>query len=255
MMHRILSLLLTLLVLLPCCMPAFADSNVTFAPDLTGEYRYPEGSNEADALYIYRYRYPQLAGESDLAALINTTYAYTAEDALGFEAPMLATDMQPGDPQKVVDISYEVTCLNEDYLSLKLTKRVTVAGTETIVTSGHVLALKGSGMGRIVNLPVLIGLLKPEETDEWLLTRQTNKADTYARDLVWARLQDGNGGAYTLYSDLTREEFDASFYPEEDFFLTPEGDLCFFLQAGIAAPETDGELQIVVTISDLLNEM
>ena len=244
-----------LLALLLCCTAALAEANVVFAPDLTGEYMYPEGSTAADALYIYRYRYPQLAGESDLAALINTTYAYTAEDALGFEAPMLATDMQPGDPQKVVDISYEITCLNESYLSLKLTKLVTVAGTETIVTSGHVLALTGSGMGRIVNLPVLIGLLKPDETDEWLLTRQTNKADAYARDLVWARLQEGNGGDYTLYSDLTREEFDASFYPEEDFYLTAEGDLCFFLQPGIAAPEDDGELLVIISISDLLNEM
>lgn len=252
MKHTLPAILLALLL---CCTAAFAEVSVAFAPDLTGEYLYPEGSTAADALYIYRYRYPQLAGESDLAALINTTYAYTAEDALGFEAPMLATDMQPGDPQKVVDISYEITCLNESYLSLKLTKRVTVADTETIVTSGHVLALTGSGMGRIVNLPVLIGLLKPDETDEWLLTRQTNKADAYARDLVWAHLQEGNGGAYTLYSDLTREEFDASFYPEEDFYLTAEGDLCFFLQPGIAAPEEDGKLLVVITVSDLLNEM
>lgn len=250
-MKRILPFLLALLL----AFPAAAEPLLTFAPDLTGVYIYPAGSTETDALYIYRYRYPQLAGESDLAALINTTYAYTAEDALGFEAPMLASDMQPGDPQKVVDISYEVTCLTAEYLSLRIVKRVTVAGTETAVISGHVIALTGSGAGQIVNLPVLLGLLDPEETDEWLLNRQTAKADRYAREMVWERLQAASGDAYTLYDDLTYEEFEASFYPEEDFFLTDAGDICFYLQAGMAAPEEQGEIHVVIAIDELLDEM
>jgi len=251
-MKHILSLLLILTLL---ALPACAEAPLTFAPDLAGEYLYPEGSTAEDALYIYRYRYPQIAGESDVAMHINTTYAYTAEDALGFEAPMLASEMQPGDPQKVVDVSYEITCLTEEHLSLRIRKSVTVAGMETIATSGHVIALTGSGAGQIVNLPVFLGILSASETDEWLMNRQTARINQCTREMVWERLQAANGDAYTLYDDLTREEFEASFYPEEDFFLTEEGHLCFFLQAGVVAPEENGEIHVVITVEELLDEM
>ncbi|MBE5796072.1 MAG: hypothetical protein E7327_01680 [Clostridiales bacterium] len=251
--HRLMTLCAVLCLML---LPAAVLAEIAFGPDLSGVFCYPEGSDETTALYVYRYCYPQMAGDSDLAALINTTYAYTAEDALGFEVPMLASEMQPGDPQKLVSISYEITCLNDDHLSLKIIKRVTIGGDETnasTVTSGHVFALSGSGTGRIVNLPVLLGLLDAEETDEWLLTRQTDKATRYARDMVWERLT--GSGKYQVYDDLTREEFDASFYPEEDFYLTQEGDICFFLQAGMVAPEEEGEIGIVISAEELLDEM
>ncbi len=253
-MKHVLPLLLLLLLTL-LALPAYAEAPLTFAPDLTGEYVYPEGSTAADALYIYRYRYPQIAGDSDVAMHINTTYAYTAEDALGFEAPMLASGMQPGDPQKVVDISYEITCLTEEHLSLHILKTVTVAGLETTVTSGHVIALTGSGAGQIVNLPVFLGVLDAAETDEWLMNRQTAKINQCAREMVWDRLLAGSGSAYTLYDDLTPEEFEASFYPEEDFFLTEDGSLCFFLQAGVVAPEDQGEIRIIIGIDELLDEL
>lgn len=250
-MKRLLPPLLAALLLLSC---ALAEDTLTFAPDLMGVYVYPEGATEDDALYVYRYRYPQLAGDSDLAALINTTYAYTATDALGFEAPMLASEMQPGDPRKVVDISYEVTCLTADYLSLKVTKRVTAAGEETRVISGHVIALTGSGAGSITNLPVLLGLLDARETDEWLMNRQTGKADRHARELVWARLTEDESG-YAVYEDLTFEEFEGTFYPEEDFYLGDAGMLCFFLQSGAVGPEEQGEVVVRVTVEELLDAM
>ena len=112
MKRILLPLLITMLSLL--LTPACADSAVTFTDDLAGEYIYPEGSTAEDALYIYRYRYPQLAGEGQLVEMFNTNYQYAADDALGFEVPMLATEMLPGDPQKVVDISYEITCVNDE---------------------------------------------------------------------------------------------------------------------------------------------
>lgn len=253
-MKRILfPLLLAILAL--TIFPAFTEGPVTFADDLVGEFVYPEGCTPEDALYIYRYRYPQLAGEGQLVEMFNTNYQYTAEDALGFEAPMLATEMQPGDPQKVVDISYEVTCLNDDWLSLRLCKSVTVMGVETRVYSAHVFALTGFGTGRITNLPTFLGMLDPEETDEWLLNRQTKKADTVVRDMVWSVLQERSCEAFTLYDDLTFDEFEASFYPEEDFFLAENGDVTFFIPAGVCAPEEDGEILITFTFEEIDDEM
>ena len=122
----------------------------------------------------------------------------------------------------------------------------------TLVISGHVFPLTGSGAGKITNLPTLLGLLDVQETDEWLQTRQTNKADRVARELVWDKLQTGG---YPLWEDLTFEEFEASFYPEEDFYLAENGDIVFFFQPGVIAPEEHGELQVPLTRWELEDEM
>lgn len=253
-MKRLYAVLL-LFLLTAFLLPATAQCPVEFTEPLEGLYTYPEGSTEADALYVYRYRYPQIAGDSDLALHINTTYSYAVEDALGFEVPMLATDMQPGDAQKIVNIDYTVTCATSEYLSIVVTKRVSVGNETTEVISGHVFALTGSGAGRIINLPVYLGLLDAEETDEWLLTRQTNKADKVVREMIWDLIRNDNGEHPDLYDDLTFEELEAGFYPEEDFYLTEAGEPCFYFQPGTAAPEETGPVTFTIPLWMLLDEM
>lgn len=252
-------LLFSLLTMLLLALPALAEAPIQLAEPLSGVYVWPEGSAETDALYVYRYRYPQLAGADDLAMHINSTYTYAVEDALGFEVPMLASGMQPGDPQKIVDIDFRITCLSETHLSVVITKRVTVGGAATEVYSGHVFALTGSGAGRITNLPVLLELLGPDETDEWLMTRQTNRADALVRSLVWSRIQRSlatpSADDPAFYDDLTFEELEAGFYPEEDFFLTEDGEPCFYFQPGAIAPEEDGLVTFVITRWELEDEM
>ena len=80
-MKKAFRYLLPILLLMLLTLPALADG-YEFADDLTGEYLYPAGSDESTATYIYRYRYPQLAGDDEIAAMFNTTYAYTADDTL-----------------------------------------------------------------------------------------------------------------------------------------------------------------------------
>ena len=251
MKRLLLPLLLIMLMLL--ALPALAESPAELGEPLQGVYTWPEGIAEDDALYVYRYCYPQLAGESDLAMHFNSTYAYTVEDALGFEVPMLASDMQEGDPQKVVEITYEITCMNADYLSVLICKTVTVDGESTAVYAGHVFALTGSGAGRIINLPIYLGLLDAAETDEWLLTRQTNKADKLVRELIWDKIEASLGNP--CYDDLTYEEIEAGFYPEEDFYLDGNGEPVFYFQPGAIAPEEEGLVTFPHPLDDLLDEL
>ena len=250
MKRRFLPLLLALLLITG----AAAQCPLEMSAPLQGEYVWPEGSDAADALYVYRCTYPQIAGESEVAMHINNTYLYQMEDALGFEVPMLASGMQEGDMPKQVEISYETTCASERYLSFSISKEVRVGDDVTQVIAGHVFALTGEAAGRIVSLPVFLGILKAEETDDWLINRQTSKADKLVRELVWDEIVSADETAL-YYDDLTFEELEASFYPEEDFYLSPEGDPCFYFQPGAIAPEEMGVITFVIPLWVLQDEL
>lgn len=252
-MTRFLVLLLAMLL----AFPALAEETaLSFEEDLTGVYVYPEGAAEGEARYIYRYRYPQLAGDGNAALVINTTYAYTAEDALSFEAPMIATNQDPEDPPMVVDISYEITCQTADYLSVKVTKVVTQDDYISTVVTGHVFALTGERAGEMISLPYLLGILDNGETDEWYKDRQTQKADDCVRDILWTRLEEmADEGEIPLFDGLLFEEMEACFYPEEDFYLDAQGDPVFFLQENSVAEPEAGILLFPITLEELLDEI
>lgn len=251
-MKRILVFLL-LAALLPLC--AAAEAPVTFGDDLVCTYVYPEGSDEQTARYVYRCTYPQLAGDSEVAGLINNTYQYLADDALGFECPMNATSVPADGPQMRVTVSYEITHLNSTHLSVLIRKEVQDGNVSQIV-SGHVFPLTGPEAGEATSLPYLLGILTPGETDEWYLDRQIAKADACARELVWELLMaDKASGRYPIWEDLTYEEFEWSFYPEEDFCLDAEGDVVFLLQEGSFAPAEYGPLQYTIPLDTLLDEI
>lgn len=261
-MKRFVSVLPVLLL----CMVAFwvlADAaalaeGYSFADDLVGEYRYPEGAEDEALTYIYRYRYPQLAGDSDVAAMFNTTYAYTAEDTLSFEAPMNAGLTDGAEEATVIDVTYEVTCQTADYLSILVTKHTQrPGGSESTIISGHVFALTGSRAGEIISLPYLLGILTQEDaTDTWLQDRQTAKADACVRTLIWEELEalmpEGN---IPFYDGLTEEELEAVFYPEEDFYLDENGDPVFYLMENTVALPEAGILRFSLPLDLLLDEL
>jgi len=118
-----------------------------------------------------------------------------------------------------------------------------------------VLTAAGAVLLGEANLPVFLGLLDAEETDEWLMTRQTNKADKVVRELIWSQLQSDNAALFELYDDLTFEELEAGFYPEEDFCLTDTGEPCLYFQPGAIAPEEVGLVTFVFPLHWLLDEI
>lgn len=155
-MKRAFRYLLPLLLLMLLTLPALADG-YEFADDLTGEYLYPAGSDESTATYIYRYRYPQLAGDDEIAAMFNTTYAYTADDTLAFEAPMNAGLTDGAAQATIIDVTYEVTCQTADYLSILITKHTKRPDSESTTISGHVFALTGSARVKLSACPTCWG--------------------------------------------------------------------------------------------------
>lgn len=250
-------LLLTALLLSLLTLPAMADG-YEFADDLTGEYLYPAGADESTATYIYRYRYPQLSGDDQIAAMFNTTYTYTADDTLAFEAPMNAGLTDGASEATVIDVTYEVTCQTADYLSILVTKHTKRPSGESTVISGHVFALTGSRAGEIISLPYLLGILTQDgKVDTWLQDRQTAKADACVRELVWAEIERlmATGEDIPFYDELTFEELEAAFYPEEDFYLDENGDPVFYLLENTVALPEAGILRFPIALETLLDEL
>lgn len=252
-MFRMLILLLAL-TLAP--FTGLAEAPFTFAEDLTGVYTWPEEASEADASYVYRFTYPQIVGEEGVALTINEVFRYEASYALDFDCPMNGSSHPAEEGQMQVDVTYEVVHLSDAYLSVRIDKVVDVAGQAVQVTKAFTFTLTGSNAGTVTSLPYLTGQLDPEETDEWLVERQTDKADACAREMVWALIEkDMAREGSAIYEDMTFEDFQWSFYPEEDFFLNEDGDLVFFLQEGSIAPPKAGMFLYTITMEDMLDEL
>ena len=252
-MYRLLILLLSM-TLLP--MASLAESPIAFTDDLTGVYTWPEGASEEEASYVYRYSYPQIAGDSNLALTINEVFRYEADDALGFECPIIGSAHDASLGQMQVSIAYEIVHLSEDFLSVRVDKQVTLGDTVSSVVKGYSFMLNGAKAGTVTSLPYMLGVIESGETDEWYLERQTAKADACARDLVWMRImKDMKAEGSPIYEDMTFEEFEWGFYPEEDFFLDAEGNFVFFLQEGMIAPVIDGHFFYTISLDELLDEI
>ena len=248
-----------LLILLLCAalvpFAGTAEAALSFTDDLTALYTWPEGAPEAEASYVYRSTYPQIAGDSALAMTINNIYQYEVSYALDFDCPMNGSSHDPSEGQMQVNTGYEMTHLSSEYLSIRISKELTVGESSVRVITAHTFPLTGDRAGTVTALPYLLGVIKPD-ADEWLIERQTAKVDACARNMVWflverAMNQDGSA----IYPDMTQEEFEWCFYPEEDFYLDEACNFVFFIQEGIIAPAEAGPFFFSITLDEMLDEL
>lgn len=247
MLKRILTLMLAAMLLLPACATALETGE-----DLQGIYCWPEGSTPENASYIYQYIYPTVLGNSNVAEMINAHYAYLVSDAHAFAIPMAVDALGEGE-RVVTTVTSEVTCNTDDYFSVLITSRTDYSGIVRTVYSGNTFTLRTELAGSATNLPRLLGLLDDQETDEWLLDRQTAKANTLIYELVWKRIQKNTDIAW--YEDLTLEALTWEFYPEEDFYLDAQGNPVFFLQPGSAAPFAAGWITFPLTLEEIHDDL
>ena len=252
-------LLILLLATLIFASAASAEGLLTLSDPLSGAICWPEGSDETTAAYVYRYSYPQVAGESEIAELINGTYAYEVSDAEGFRVPMNAEGLDPdAGVQFYTTVSHEITCLNEHYLSVKITSESFLGQSVTTTIAGHTFTLgEGAKTGAVTSLPYLLGILDEDDaSDEWMKDRQTAKADECVQGLVWEIIEEQiKNGEVTYYDDLTYEDFCFSFFPEEAYYLDENGNPVFFIQEGFVAPVAEGVLLFPFTMEELLDEI
>ncbi|MBR4082123.1 MAG: hypothetical protein IKK21_10100 [Clostridia bacterium] len=243
------------LVLIACMLP-LSTLAVELGEDVTGTVCWPEGTDETTAVYVYRYAYPTVAGEDDIAGLINENFAYMIEDALAFKVPMTGETLESTDVQAYTNELSRITCNNDEYLSVLVVSEAFLGAAAQEVYYGYTFSLTGLRAGQVTSLPRLLGILKDDEEDTWMQERQTRKANELVWGLVWGIIEEQQReGLITFDPDLSFEMLQQDFYPEQDFYLDENGNPVFFIQAATIASAADGVLTFPFTVEELLDEL
>lgn len=251
MMKRLILLTLALLIL---ALPALAEP-FPLLEDWSDTITVPYDEADPDAgQYTYTYHYPHVDESDPDAYLVNSFYEYAISDAEAFGVPILADYYVASGESVTTDISYTLTCNNDDYLSLLLCTTDQLSDMTIHTYAGHSFSRSKGTPGSVLTLPQLLGILATDENDTWLQERQTEKANVLVRSLIREQMEENPNGT-AFYEGFSAEELETGFYPEEDFYLDENGDPVFFLQPGLAAPEEEGLLTFPIPLDDILDEL
>ena len=249
-MKRVLAMLAALLL---AAFPALADP-LLLDEDLAGTIviLYDETDPSAGS-YTYSYRFPCISGEDPDAMLVNIFYRNRVEERetnVSFEADGYA------DSGKTVtkNVSYRITCNNDDYFSVLVTTEY-VSGDESWITwQGHTFPRKDGTPDATFDLARLLGLLGSGNLDEYQQNRQTEKAGKIVCGMIMDRIGENPDGI-PYFDTFSEEDLEYGFYPEEDFYLDENGDPVFFLEPGVAADESLGYLLFPIPLEDIEDEL
>lgn len=244
-MKRLLSFLLCMVLM---GSGALADPLVLLE-DYSGEIA---ESYDAGGTFTYSYHYPQVAEESEGSVAVNVFYQELLEYDLGFTVPIIQETYEGFDCSTV--ITYTVTCNNDDYFSVLVRKEESFPEFSRVSWTGNTFSMKYPKYDHTFTLPELLGILSVSENDTWLQDRQTAKADTMVREMVWDMIRNNTAGI-EYDSNYTFDNLTSDLFPEEQFYLDENGDPVFFLQPGVAADESLGLLKFPIPMEDLLDEL
>lgn len=218
--------LLILLILCLSVSPALADP-LTLLDDYAEDLVIPYDEADPSAgIFSYSYRYPHVDEEADGGMGINVFFSELLDYENEFIVPMIQ-DAYVGSNSSTT-ITYSVTCNNDDYFSVLIRTEKLIPDHSQVLWKGQVFSRKNGISGATYSLPMLLGILAPDENDEWLQEYQTEKVEKLVREMVWNMIEENEDDID--YNDLTEEDLEALFFPSEDFYLDENGNPVFYLQ-------------------------
>ncbi len=255
-MKCFLTLLLTFLLVFPGASADPLSPAEDLAETVTVFYN---GVDDSDGRYVYSYRYPCIADSEDLSALcINEYYGKRIREYLDFYIPSQAKEYGSHFQNADIEVSYDITCNNDDFFSVLILKTEKVGDTVSEILEGNTFSRSSERIGSLTSIPMLLGILDASESDEWLMDRQYQKVWEAICTLVWDAIRKNPEGiAYR--PDLTKEDLERIIDPvislEQDFYMDEAGNLVFFILPGRAAPADAGLLTFPFTIGEILDEL
>ncbi len=222
-----------------------------FAEDISEPY---DESDPSYGTFVYSCRYPHVDENGEGGAEINAFYDYLLSDTVSNMVPMLQEAFEGFDSSLIV--TYDITCNNDDYFSVLVRTEKVNPDQSLVYWEGHVFSRKHPSAGNTFSLPKLLGIMDPDENEEWLEDYQTEKADKLIREMVWELIEEN--AENIDYGILTEESLSQVFFPEEDFYLNEGGDPVFYLQPGDIyeeIPENAGLFTFTIPLEDILDEL
>ena len=256
MTKRFLAFLLSALLLFPA---ALADP-LPLEEDLSDTVTiFYNGEDDSDGRYVYTYRYPLAVESDDLSAVcVNEFYRKKVREFTDDYIPSLA-DYYAGLSLNVdVEVSYVVTCNNDEWFSVLIHKTETVDGETIESWEGNTFARSSTVVGSLTSLPKLLGILDAGESDEWLEDRQSQKVWKVLCSLVWDEIMENPDGI-GFYTDLQKEDLEYIIDPvlslDQDFYMDEAGNLVFFILPGRVAPEDAGLITFSFSLEEIKDEL
>lgn len=234
---------------LALCLLLFSGLSLCEAGDGTILATALEGmSSVADSEFTFTYVFPQLEVHTEADRAINAYYQALAEDIASGAAGFVNTADEPD----ACELNYEVAHASDRYVSIVLTGTYSFlsSGTQQVSLMANTFARDGLYAGQQVSLSQVLGL--EQEGDE--LSDEKSMAETLAYQLVWQIVERESQNTDIGYLDgLSREKLEDAFYPESDFYLDEDGNIVFFIQAGVISAEMAGVLTFPFSSAELLS--
>ena len=250
-MKRVLSVLLLLSLL---ALPALADPLPLledYAEDIVIPY---DDSDPSAGIFSYSYRYPHVDESAEGGMGVNVFFSELLIYENEFIIPMIQDAYEGSDTSTVV--TYTITCNNDDYFSVLLRTEKNIPEHSQVTWKGHVFSRKNGMDGATYSLPMVLGILSPDENDEWLQEYQTQKVETLVRQMVWSMIEENPDSID--YGSLSEEDLDSFFFPSEEFYMDENGNPVFYLQPADffdEVPEGTGLFTFPIALEDILDEL
>ena len=224
------------------------------AESIGGMQVYPQGMQQEQASYWFRYEYPQFVAQTSMDQTINAYYQAMRDDLSTFLMPQSIEEQlamrEPGEPSYYIDLSYQVTANTASYLSVTLTSQQFLGYSQSDRIEANIFARDGVYAGQLVSLSQVMGL--EQEGDEF--DAKASYASQLVCQLVWKIMEEQQASQQKdFFEGLTRADVDAAFNPETDFYMDMDDNLVFFIQAGIVSSEVEGILTYPFSRAELLS--
>ncbi|MDO5022990.1 MAG: hypothetical protein Q4E07_06640 [Eubacteriales bacterium] len=226
-MKKRLALLLIVAVFCSCA-TVFTEGGIPLNFEtLTREYK------EGDVLkYTFSCKFPVLSEENPVYENINQYYVVAVREMTELFMPMYAKDPDMGKmPGNYIYQNYEITCNNGRFFSTRMLQEQKLNGEIWHTIGSQVFDVSGEYAGESLTLR---GLL--EEIGE----SSDQIAELVIKD-IWQKIeQEIKSPSSHWKSDLSFEQLELDFFPQEHFYADEENRAVFYLQPYIF--RTDGEI-------------
>ena len=238
-------------VLLTICSEA---DSLKLAADYSGTILIPyDDSDPSAGAFTFVWKYPCVDESEPDADIVNSFYLEQMdmdETNMRFFADGYADS---GESVRK-EVSYTVTCNNDDYFSVLLIQKLTVGDRNRIIWSGNTFSRKNGEVGAAFDLPRLLGILAGKELDDYLIERQSEKAADIVLEMIMDQIFE-NPDDIPYYDDINFDYLQAYVSPHEDFYLNENGDPVFYVVPGTISDESAGYLVFTIPMEDILEEL